>query len=76
MLEMALALVAGLIVGSFLNVCIYRMPRDLSVVRPRSFCPSCEKTITWYDNGWGYASRVVELIGRLAAMDTPAGAGR
>jgi glyceraldehyde 3-phosphate dehydrogenase (phosphorylating) len=34
------------------------------------------KTITWYDNGWGYASRVVELIGRLAALDAPVAAGR
>jgi glyceraldehyde 3-phosphate dehydrogenase len=34
------------------------------------------KTITWYDNGWGYAMRVVELVGRLASLHAPAGAGR
>jgi leader peptidase (prepilin peptidase) / N-methyltransferase len=49
-IESALAFVFGLLIGSFLNVCIYRWPRDLSVVRPRSHCTACGKTIAWYDN--------------------------
>lgn len=40
----------GSLLGSFLNVCVYRLPRDESVIRPRSRCPSCEKPIAWYDN--------------------------
>jgi len=39
------------VVGSFLNVCIYRMPLDLSVNEPaRSFCPACKKQLKWYQN--------------------------
>jgi len=37
-------------VGSFLNVCIYRLPRSLSLVGPRSMCPSCRTNIAFYDN--------------------------
>jgi len=47
----AFAFVLGAAVGSFLNVCIYRMPLDLSVNEPRrSFCPSCKKQLKWYQN--------------------------
>jgi leader peptidase (prepilin peptidase) / N-methyltransferase len=42
--------VLGLAFGSFLNVCIYRLPRDLSVVQPGSACPRCEHPIRAYDN--------------------------
>ncbi len=44
------ALALGLILGSFLNVCICRLPLGDSVVRPRSRCPKCKSLIAWYDN--------------------------
>jgi leader peptidase (prepilin peptidase)/N-methyltransferase len=42
--------VIGLAVGSFLNVCIYRLPRGESLVRPRSRCPHCGWALAWFDN--------------------------
>jgi leader peptidase (prepilin peptidase) / N-methyltransferase len=40
----------GAVVGSFLNVCIHRMPLDQSIVTPRSHCPHCNARIGWADN--------------------------
>ena len=44
------ALTIGMVVGSFLNVCICRMPMGESVVSPPSHCPQCDYRIRWYDN--------------------------
>ena len=46
----AVGFVLGLLFGSFLNVCISRLPRSESIVHPRSHCPQCGTTIRWYDN--------------------------
>jgi len=43
-------LLVGLAIGSFLNVCIYRLPRSLSLISPSSMCPSCQTPIPFYDN--------------------------
>lgn len=45
-----LGLFCGLLLGSFLNVCISRLPDRRSIVHPRSHCPSCSQTLRWYDN--------------------------
>ncbi len=44
------AFLLGLLLGSFLNVCIARIPADQSILHPRSHCPNCHHTISWYDN--------------------------
>lgn len=40
----------GLVFGSFLNVLIYRLPNNKSIVRPASHCPNCQHKLAWYDN--------------------------
>ncbi len=40
----------GLVVGSFINVCVHRLPRGESIILPRSHCPACHKTLAFYDN--------------------------
>jgi leader peptidase (prepilin peptidase)/N-methyltransferase len=61
--------VLGAMVGSFLNVCIHRLPRHESVVRPRSRCPQCSRSLRWFENipvvSW------VALRGRCAGCGQP-----
>ena len=66
-LAAALVFVLGASVGSFLNVCISRWPAGLSVMRPPSRCPGCERPIRWYEN--------VPLLGWLALRARCAGCG-
>lgn len=47
---LGLAMLFGAVWGSFANVCIHRIPRGQSLLRPPSHCPHCEKPIAWYDN--------------------------
>lgn len=49
-LASAFVVAFGLVIGSFLNVCIYRLPLGESVVHPRSRCPRCQALIVWYQN--------------------------
>lgn len=50
MIESIGVFILGLCLGSFLNVCIARLPEDKSIVKPASYCPYCKKSIKWYDN--------------------------
>ena len=67
--SVALSAAYGLIIGSFANVVIARLPAGLSVVKPASRCPKCQKAISWYDNvpllSW------VLLKGRCRGCQTP-----
>jgi len=49
-MEYLIAFISGTIIGSFLNVCIYRIPEGESVIYPYSYCPECGERIKWYDN--------------------------
>ncbi len=66
---LALAGVLGLCIGSFLNVCIHRLPKGESLVRPPSRCPNCGYSLRWYHNlpvvSW------VALRGRCAGCRAP-----
>lgn len=59
-LSVAYIFFVGSCIGSFLNVCIYRIPSGLSIIRPKSACPACQTPIRWYDN--------IPLIGYLLLM--------
>lgn len=48
--QLTILVMLGLAVGSFLNVCIHRIPRSQSLVRPPSRCPACEYQLRWFDN--------------------------
>lgn len=50
LVALALAAVSGAAVGSFLNVCIYRLPRGRSIVSPASACTTCRRPLSWYEN--------------------------
>ena len=45
-----LIFILGTCLGSFANVCIYRLPKNKQIISGRSFCPNCKKKISWYDN--------------------------
>ena len=66
---LAIAAAYGLVLGSFLNVVIHRLPREMSLLRPRSHCPACGATGRWYDNV--PVLSYVALRGRCRACRAP-----
>lgn len=68
-LLLTFAFMFGAVIGSFLNVCIYRIPAGLSIIRPASRCPKCLEPIRWYHNipilSWAL------LKGRCAYCEAP-----
>ena len=65
----AVAAVYGLVFGSFLNVVVYRVPRGMSLLRPRSHCPACGAPVRWFDNVPVLSYLI--LLGRCRACRTP-----
>ena len=49
-MKLILLFALGALCGSLMNVCIYRLPRKESIIKPRSHCPSCGAKIAWFDN--------------------------
>ncbi|MBM3254124.1 MAG: prepilin peptidase [Candidatus Omnitrophica bacterium] len=49
-MQSTIIFIFGLVIGSFLNVCIHRIPLGETVITKRSYCPHCKNTIRWYDN--------------------------
>lgn len=66
--NLLLFVIAGLMIGSFLNVCIYRLPKSLSLIKPGSSCPSCKTSIKFYHNI--PVLSYIFLRGRCAYCDT------
>ncbi|MGB8772237.1 MAG: prepilin peptidase [Candidatus Korobacteraceae bacterium] len=68
--------IVGLAFGSFLNVCISRIPRDQSIVCPRSRCPACGAFVRWYDNipllSWVLLRRRCRDCGQRISLRYPA----
>jgi leader peptidase (prepilin peptidase)/N-methyltransferase len=63
------AVAFGALIGSFLNVCIYRLPRGESIVWPGSHCPACAEAIAWHDNI--PVMSYLWLLGRCRACRAP-----